>query len=77
MYYADIKQYDVANGPGVRVSLFVIGCRHRCKDCFNPETWDFHYGAGCGRNIPKRTYGASPVMISSATFWARGEATRT
>ena len=44
MYYADIKQYDVANGPGIRVSLFVSGCRHRCKDCFNPETWDFHYG---------------------------------
>lgn len=44
MNYADIKQYDVANGPGVRVSLFVSGCTHHCKECFNPETWDFNYG---------------------------------
>ncbi len=44
MNYADIKQYDVANGPGVRVSLFVSGCTHHCKECFNPETWDFAYG---------------------------------
>ncbi len=44
MNYADIKQYDVANGPGVRVSLFVSGCSHRCEGCFNPETWDFLYG---------------------------------
>lgn len=44
MYYADIKRCDVANGPGVRVSLFVSGCTHHCKECFNPETWDFHYG---------------------------------
>lgn len=44
MNYADIKQYDVANGPGVRVSLFVSGCTHYCKGCFNQEAWDFHYG---------------------------------
>lgn len=44
MYYADIKKWDVANGPGVRVSLFVSGCTHRCKGCFNEEAWDFHYG---------------------------------
>lgn len=44
MYYADIKQFDVANGPGVRISLFVSGCTHHCKNCFNQETWDFHYG---------------------------------
>ncbi len=44
MNYADIKRIDVANGPGVRVSLFVSGCTHHCKECFNPETWDFGYG---------------------------------
>lgn len=44
MNYADIKECDVANGPGVRVSLFVSGCTHHCKNCFNEETWDFHFG---------------------------------
>ena len=44
MNYCEIKFTDVANGPGVRVSLFVSGCRHRCEGCFNPETWDFSYG---------------------------------
>lgn len=44
MYYATIKPTDVANGPGVRVSLFVSGCTHYCKGCFNAEAWDFHYG---------------------------------
>lgn len=44
MNYATIKQVDIANGPGVRVSLFVSGCTHRCRDCFNEEAWDFHFG---------------------------------
>lgn len=44
MNYGTIKKYDIADGPGVRVSLFVSGCRHHCKGCFNAETWDFHYG---------------------------------
>lgn len=44
MNYATIKTHDVANGPGVRVSLFVSGCRHHCPGCFNAETWDFSYG---------------------------------
>jgi len=44
MNYADIKQYDVANGPGVRISVFVSGCNHHCKDCFNEVAWDFNYG---------------------------------
>ncbi len=44
MNYAGIKKTDVANGPGIRVSLFVSGCTHGCKGCFNREAWDFGYG---------------------------------
>ncbi len=44
MNYMEIKKYDIANGPGVRVSLFVSGCTHHCKNCFNPESWDFKAG---------------------------------
>ena len=44
MNYATIKTNDVANGEGVRVSLFVSGCTHRCEGCFNSEAWDFNYG---------------------------------
>ena len=44
MYYGEIKTCDIANGEGVRVSLFVSGCTHHCPGCFNQETWDFHYG---------------------------------
>ena len=44
MNYGNIKSYDIADGTGVRVSLFVSGCRHHCKGCFNAPTWDFNYG---------------------------------
>ena len=44
MNYATIKKFDIANGPGVRVSLFVSGCRHKCKNCLNSDAWDFSYG---------------------------------
>ena len=44
MYYGEIKKCDIANGEGVRVSLFVSGCTHHCKGCFNSDTWDFCYG---------------------------------
>lgn len=44
MNYGEIKKCDIANGDGVRVSLFVSGCTHHCKGCFNRETWDFNYG---------------------------------
>lgn len=44
MNYSGIKSFSIENGTGVRVSLFVSGCRNRCKGCFQPETWDFSYG---------------------------------
>lgn len=44
MNYANIKTYSIENGTGVRVSLFVSGCTHHCKDCFNEQAWDFGYG---------------------------------
>ena len=44
MNYCNIKNCDISNGVGVRVSLFVSGCRNHCKNCFQPETWDFNYG---------------------------------
>lgn len=44
MKYANIKYYDISNGLGVRTSLFVSGCSHRCRGCFNEMAWDFNYG---------------------------------
>lgn len=44
MNYGKIKRYDISNGTGVRVSLFVSGCRNHCPGCFQPETWDFNFG---------------------------------
>ena len=51
MNYAALKTHDVANGPGIRVSLFVSGCTHRCPGCFNREAWDFNYGAPFTRDV--------------------------
>ena len=42
--YGNIKYCDIANGLGIRTSVFISGCTHRCKNCFNPETWDLNYG---------------------------------
>lgn len=44
MHYGEIKNCDIANGEGVRVTLFVSGCTNHCKNCFQPQTWDFDYG---------------------------------
>lgn len=44
MYYGEIKKLDVANGIGIRTTLFVSGCTNHCEKCFQPQTWDFHYG---------------------------------
>ena len=51
MNYATIKPVDIANGEGVRVSLFVSGCRHGCKNCFNPQAWSFEYGQPFNQQI--------------------------
>ncbi len=54
MNYATIKNYDIANGLGVRVSLFVSGCPHRCKNCFNSEAWPFDYGEPFTEEVENR-----------------------
>ena len=51
MNYASIRTCDIANGEGVRVTLFVSGCTHRCKGCFNPDQWDFGYGEPFTREV--------------------------
>ncbi|MFT4106939.1 MAG: anaerobic ribonucleoside-triphosphate reductase activating protein [Lacrimispora sp.] len=57
MNYAAIKPNDVANGPGVRVSLFVSGCTHGCPECFNQEAWDFQYGQKYTPEIQEKILG--------------------
>lgn len=54
MNYAEIKNCDIANGPGVRVSLFVSGCTHHCEGCFNEMTWDFDYGKPFDASVQER-----------------------
>ena len=54
MNYATIKWYDIANGEGVRISLFVSGCTHACKNCFNKVAWDFHYGEKFDKAIQEK-----------------------
>lgn len=57
MNYASIRTCDIANGEGVRVTLFVSGCTHRCKGCFNPAQWDFNYGEPFTREVEDRILG--------------------
>ena len=69
MNYGKIKWYDVANGPGVRVSLYVSGCRNHCKNCFNPETWDFKYGEPFTREVEDSIIkGMAPDYIKGFTL---------
>ena len=69
MNYATIKWYDISNGPGVRVSLYVSGCRNRCKNCFNPETWDFCYGEPFTQDIEEKIIkGLAPDYIKGFTL---------
>ena len=69
MYYGEIKKTDIANGEGVRVSLFVSGCTHRCEGCFNPETWNFCYGSEFTQETEKELLNAlSPDFINGLTL---------
>lgn len=69
MKYADIKYYDIANGLGVRTSLFVSGCTHRCRGCFNENTWNFNYGNDfTEETIQEILESISPKYISGLTL---------
>lgn len=69
MYYAEIKTCDIANGSGVRVSLFVSGCTHRCQNCFNEQAWDFKYGKPFTENTENELLNAlRPAYIKGLTL---------
>ena len=69
MNYAEIKYCDIANGEGVRVSLFVSGCTHRCKNCFNEIAWDFNYGNEFTEEVENKIIEAcKPEYISGITI---------
>ena len=69
MNYCAIKRSDVANGPGMRVTLFVSGCTNRCPGCFQPETWDFNYGEPFTKEVEDRIIELlSPSYISGLTL---------
>ncbi len=66
MNYAEIKYNDIANGEGVRTSLFVSGCRHHCKNCFNQITWDFAYGNEFTEEVKQK------ILDSVEPSWING-----
>lgn len=67
--YGNIKYCDIANGIGIRTSVFISGCTHHCKNCFNPETWDFDYGELLTPNvITKIIDSADPDYIDGITL---------
>ena len=69
MNYGEIKICDIANGEGVRISLFVSGCTHHCKECFNPETWDFSYGKPFDEEAQERILsGLAPDYIDGLSL---------
>jgi len=69
MHYANIKTCDIANGPGVRTSLFVSGCTHRCPGCFNEIAWNFTYGEPFTRQTEKLlTDSMQPAYITGITL---------
>ena len=69
MYYGEIKDCDIANGEGVRVSLFVSGCTNRCRHCFQPQTWAFDYGQPFTQETEERILSLlSPGYVNGLTL---------
>ena len=66
MNYCNVKYFDIANGEGVRTTLFVSGCTNRCEDCFQPETWDFQYGN------PFTSTVEDEILASLAPYYVNG-----
>lgn len=66
MNYCNVKYFDIADGEGVRTTLFVSGCTNRCEDCFQPETWDFQYGN------PFTTAVEDEILASLAPYYVNG-----
>lgn len=68
MHFGEIKYFDVGNGPGIRTSIFVSGCSHHCKGCFNPETWDKNYGKEFNEEIEEVLKSLSNPHIQGLSF---------
>lgn len=69
MYYGEIKKCDIANGEGVRTTLFVSGCTNHCKDCFQPQTWDFCFGKPFTREVEDEIIASlQPYYINGLTL---------
>lgn len=66
MNYCNIKYYDIANGEGVRTTLFVSGCTNHCENCFQPETWDFNYGEAFTEDTERK------ILDSLAPYYVNG-----
>ena len=74
MNYATIKYCDIANGEGVRTSLFVSGCRRHCPNCFNAVAWDFNYGEPFTKEVRNKAW----LRATSTAFrcWAASRSSR-
>ena len=78
MYYGNIKNCDIADGEGVRVTLFVSGCTNRCPGCFQPQTWDFCYGQPFTGETEDYILGLlAPTISTALPFWAASPLSRT
>ena len=75
MYYGNLKEYDVADGEGIRVTLFVSGCTNHCKGCFQPATWDFNYGEPYTEETEKRILNFLALPMADAA-WRRADGAR-